>query len=175
MPCCAGATYLVWIGARLLWACWRGHANAAALTGASAWGAVREGAIDNATNPRPLLFMFAFLPQLVDPAAGPARVQLLVLGLLQKLCGVLVLDSAALASDAVAGAGRPATPASLTWQEQLTGVVMVALGVRLALVGDTPRPARGLGQQRTRHAAASPGPIPPAWTQHSLLPSGSRQ
>ncbi len=138
-----GAAYLVWLGLRLLWSSWRGHgATAAAVPGASAWAAVRKGAINNLTNPKPLLFMFAFLPQFVDPVHGSAWAQLLVLGLVQKLCGVLVLGSAALASGAV-GSRLARHPRFLAWQERLTGAVMVALGLRLALAGDAPRPARG--------------------------------
>lgn len=44
----------------------------------SDWNAVKEGALNSLTNPKSLLFMFAFLPQFVDPAAGPVWLQLLV-------------------------------------------------------------------------------------------------
>jgi threonine/homoserine/homoserine lactone efflux protein len=37
---------------------------------ASAWSAMRDVAINNLTHPKPLLFMFAFLPQFVDPTQG---------------------------------------------------------------------------------------------------------
>jgi threonine/homoserine/homoserine lactone efflux protein len=116
-----------------------GHAALAERT--SAWGALREGAINNLTNPKPLMFMFAFLPQFVDPAQGAVWMQLLVLGALQKLCGVAVLGSAAVASGAIGGwlARRPGV---LAWQERFTGIVMVVLGVRLLLAGDA-RPTRG--------------------------------
>jgi threonine/homoserine/homoserine lactone efflux protein len=99
----AGAAYLLWLGARLLRSSRHGRVVGAATPGATARAAAREGAANNLTNPKPLLFMFAFLPQFVDPAAGPAWTQLLVLGLAQKACGVLVLGSAALASGAVGG------------------------------------------------------------------------
>ena len=63
------------VRAWLRWAeaCGRAGSGAAAPRPASAWRSAREGAINNLTNPKPLLFMFAFLPQFVDPAAGPAR------------------------------------------------------------------------------------------------------
>ena len=137
----AGAAYLVWLGTRLLWAGRRGQVAAAATPGATTWAAAREGATNNLTNPKPLLFMFAFLPQFVEPSAGPVWAQLLVLGFLQKACGLLVLGTAAFASGAVGGwlARRPRV---LVWQARLTGVVMVGLGLRLLFFGDTPRPAR---------------------------------
>jgi threonine/homoserine/homoserine lactone efflux protein len=137
----AGACYLIWLGGRLLWTSSRTRIGASTPSPASACSAVREGAINNLTNPKPLLFMFAFLPQFVDPTRGPVWMQLLALGLMQKLCGVAVLSSVAFASGAVGGwlARRPGI---IAWQERFTGVVMIALGMRLLLVGDA-RPARG--------------------------------
>ena len=136
----AGACYLIWLGGRLLWTSAGTPIAASMPSQVSAWSAMREGAINDLTNPKPLLFMFAFLPQFVDPKQGTVWVQLLALGLLQKLCGVAILGSVAFASAAVGGwlARRPGIVA---WQERFTGVVMVALGIRL-LVGDA-RPARG--------------------------------
>jgi threonine/homoserine/homoserine lactone efflux protein len=40
--------------------------------------------MNNLTNPKALLFMFAFLPQFVPPHRGSVAAQLLVLGLTQK-------------------------------------------------------------------------------------------
>ncbi|HYZ33120.1 MAG TPA: LysE family translocator [Crenalkalicoccus sp.] len=134
----AGAAYLVWLGIRLLRAAGRAMHAAAAPRPASAWRSAREGAINNLTNPKPLLFMFAFLPQFVDPAAGPAWPQLLALGLVQKASGLAVLGTAALASGAVGG-WLSRYPGLLAWQERCAGAVMVALGLRLALAGDGPR------------------------------------
>lgn len=135
-----GAAYLIWLGARLLWASFRTSAKAVAAPRVSAWVAVREGMINNLTNPKSWLFMFAFLPQFVDPARGPVWMQLLLLGLLQKLSGFVILGLVALTSGALGGwlARRPGL---LAWQERFAGAVMVILGVRLLLSGDA-RPAR---------------------------------
>jgi threonine/homoserine/homoserine lactone efflux protein len=136
-----GAGYLIWLGGRLLWTTSRYRIRTAAPPHAAAWKAIREGAINNLTNPKPLLFMFALLPQFVDPTHGPVWRQLLVLGLMQKLCGFVILSSAALASGAV-GNWLARRPGIIAWQERFTGLVMVALGIRLLLVGDA-RPTRG--------------------------------
>lgn len=135
-----GAAYLIWLGLRLLRASFRPPGQAASPERASGGSALREGAINNLTNPKPWLFMFAFLPQFVDPARGPVWAQLLLLGLLQKLSGAAVLAAVALASGTVGGwlAKRPGL---MAWQERFAGVVMLALGLRLLLTGEG-RPAR---------------------------------
>jgi threonine/homoserine/homoserine lactone efflux protein len=96
---------------------------------------VREGAINSLTNPKSLLFMFAFVPQFVDPAAGPVWSQLLLLGSLQKLAGVLSLGSVAVASGTVGG-WLNRWPRLLSWQERFTGLVMIGLGLRLLASGN---------------------------------------
>ncbi len=135
-----GAAYLVWLGAKLIRGSFGEHAGARAAAPVSAWRAVREGMVNNLTNPKPLLFMFAFLPQFVDPARGPLWLQLLILGVLQKLSGLVVLGGVALASGEIGGwlARRPRFRA---WQERFTGLVMVGLGLRLLLTGE-PHAAR---------------------------------
>jgi len=136
-----GAAYLVWLGVKLLRSSFGGHAAPGAVEAVSAWRAVREGMINNLTNPKPLLFMFAFLPQFVDPARGPVWLQLLILGCLQKLSGLLVLGATALASGAVGG-WLSRKPERRAWQERFTGLVMIGLGIRLLLTGDLRAAAR---------------------------------
>ncbi|MBB2690203.1 UNVERIFIED_ORG: threonine/homoserine/homoserine lactone efflux protein [Rhizobium esperanzae] len=137
-----GAIYLIYLGGRMIWGSFRKHSGAALkVKPASAWQAVREGAINNLTNPKSLLFMFAFLPQFVDPAAGPVWLQLLILGSIQKLMGLLSLGSVALAAGSV-GHFLYRWPQLLGWQERFTGLVMIALGIRLLLSGHSgPAPA----------------------------------
>ena len=79
--------------------------------------------------------MFAFLPQFVDPAAGPVWFQLLVLGSLQKLAGVVSLGSVAFASGTV-GEWLNRWPAMLVWQRRFSGLVMIGLAVRLLVTGN---------------------------------------
>jgi threonine/homoserine/homoserine lactone efflux protein len=135
-----GAAYLVWLGAGLLL---RRRAGAAAQGGGitptaaaapSVWKAVRQGLIANLTNPQPLVFMLAFLPQFVDPSRGSVTAQLLTLGATQKATGFAILGATAIASGAVGGwlARRPGL---LAWQERFAGAVMVALGLRLLVSG----------------------------------------
>lgn len=100
----------------------------------SDWQAVKEGALNSLTNPKSLLFMFAFLPQFVDPTAGPVWLQLLVLGSIQKLAGIVSLGSVAMASGTF-GNWLGKHPAFIKWQERFTGVVMVALGIRMLFGG----------------------------------------
>lgn len=141
-----GAAYLVYLGTRMLFASLGGPVRRVTLGHASAPQAVREGAINSLTNPKSLLFMFAFLPLFVDPAAGPVWLQLLVLGAIQKLVGVVSLGGVALASGSI-GHWLQRRPGFLVWQTRFTGLVMLGLGVRL-LVGNDAQAAAAAVQRR---------------------------
>lgn len=83
----AGAGYLLW----LAWKSW--HAGPAAEPGrgaANPWRAVAKGFLTNALNPKPILFVLAFLPQFTDPAYGPVWQQVVILGAIFTTTGTLV-------------------------------------------------------------------------------------
>lgn len=132
----AGAAYLFYLGVKMILASVGGPASTLGKADISDWAAVREGAINNLTNPKSLLFMFAFLPQFVDADAGPLWLQLIVLGSIQKLAGILSLGFVAVASGTV-GQALHRWPRLLSWQQRFTGVVMLGLGLRLLVSGST--------------------------------------
>ncbi len=131
-----GAVYLFWYGAQLFKSLHQGNYGADVGSTVSSWSAVRDGTINNLTNPKSFLFMFAFLPQFVDPAAGSVWLQLLVLGSLQKFAGVCSLGLVAIASGMI-GNWINRWPSILAWQQRFTGIVMIALAVRLVLTSQT--------------------------------------
>lgn len=99
---------------------------------------LREGFLVGVANPKAILFLAAVLPQFVDPgAAAPVGVQLWALGTIFAVIAV-VLDSCwAL----LAGTAREVLGASPRRLERLGGaggLVMIALGARLAF---TDRPS----------------------------------
>jgi threonine/homoserine/homoserine lactone efflux protein len=125
-----GGAYLIWLGIGMIRSSLGGKRPVTAAHRLSAWSAMREGATNSLTNPKSLLFMFAFLPQFVDPQAGPVWLQLLVLGALQKFAGILSLGSVALAAGTI-GQWLLRWPWLLSWQRRFTGIVMIGLGIRL--------------------------------------------
>ena len=131
-----GAGYLIWLGVRLLIGSRRHDQSAAVPRSISAGRALREGTISNLTNPKALAFLFAFLPQFVDPVGGwPVAIQLLLLGVVTKLSNFAVLSAVALGAGTF-GRWLARRPGLIKWQERFAGVVMVGLGFRLALSGD---------------------------------------
>ncbi|KTS04763.1 lysine transporter LysE [Methylobacterium radiotolerans] len=137
----AGAAYLIWLGVKLLVRAGGRGVASRVVRPVSDWMALREGMVSNLTNPKPLMFMLAFLPQFIDPTSGwPVAMQLLVLGGIQKLSGFMIMAAVALGAGSI-GSWLARHPGLIDWQERLTGLVMVGLGVRLAFGGDA-RPGR---------------------------------
>lgn len=126
-----GAAYLIWLGIKMI-ASSGADTRIKKTTQITGWQAVCQGAINSLTNPKSLLFMFAFLPQFVNPAVGPIGLQLLILGTIQKLAGILSLGSVAMASGTF-GNWLSKHPGFLQWQERFTGVIMIGLGLRMLL------------------------------------------
>ncbi|HDS7714711.1 TPA: LysE family translocator [Klebsiella aerogenes] len=128
-----GAAYLMWLGIKMI-ATSGTDKRLRKTAKISDWNAVKEGALNSLANPKSLLFMFAFLPQFVDPAAGPVWLQLLVRGSIQKLAGIVSLGSVAMVSGAF-GNWLGKHPGVIQWQERFTGIVMIGLGIRMLFSG----------------------------------------
>ena len=86
-------------------------------------------------NPKVALFFLAFLPQFVDPAAGAPVPQIVFLGLLFNIQGTLVNIAVALLASRTTHWLR-SSERSVSLLQRLTGALFVALGARLALVGN---------------------------------------
>jgi threonine/homoserine/homoserine lactone efflux protein len=126
----AGAAYLVFLGLRKLLGSDPDEpeipndpASAARLFG--------HGVIVNVLNPKTALFFLAFLPQFVDPSAGPVAPQMLVLGLMLVSLGVLSDGTYALLAASVGSRLR-----ARRRLERISGGVFVSLGVVAALAGE---------------------------------------
>lgn len=104
----AGAVYLVWLGIKAIREARRPFEATPVTTGTAR--AFREGIVVEALNPKTAAFFLAFLPQFVDPAAGPVWLQFLFLGLISVTLNTAVdVVVALLASRARSMAvGRPA-------------------------------------------------------------------
>jgi threonine/homoserine/homoserine lactone efflux protein len=118
-----GALYLVYLGLRAL------LGSAEATPTPARGSAFRQGLASNLLNPKIAVFFTSLLPQFVD--AQHAKPQdLLLLGLLFNCMGVLwLLVYAELAARGRNVLRRPRVKRAL---DRLSGVALVALGVRLA-------------------------------------------
>jgi threonine/homoserine/homoserine lactone efflux protein len=86
----AGASYLLWLGARALVS-----RNLISLTPTARQSLGRvfaTGLLSNVLNPKPGIFVLAFIPQFVSVARGPVLVQMLVYGALFALVTALVFS-----------------------------------------------------------------------------------
>jgi threonine/homoserine/homoserine lactone efflux protein len=132
----AGAAYLVFLGLRKLLA--RDIPEDVEIeprTPRSTAELFGHGVVVNVLNPKTALFFLAFLPQFVDPNAGPVAPQMLVLGTLLVGLGVLSDGTYALLA---AGAGNKLRSAARARRrlEKISGGVFVALGLAAAFAGE---------------------------------------
>ncbi|MFJ8187089.1 LysE family translocator [Streptomyces sp. NPDC096105] len=131
----AGAAYLVFLGAKALRASWRDRAITRIASGAApGGGSVRAGFVVGVTNPKSIVFLTAVLPQFVDPEAGHASIQMLLLGLAGALLQ-LVSDGiwGLTASTARAWLGR--SPRRMSLIGGTGGLAMIGLGASVAVTG----------------------------------------
>ena len=94
--------------------------------------AYAQGIVVNLTNPKTIVFIFAFLPQFVDPNAPHPGLQVLALGLSFALLGFLSDSMWAVAAGTVADRLRGS--AGIAWvQRWIGGGVLVGLGILAAV------------------------------------------
>ena len=94
--------------------------------------AYAQGVFVNLTNPKTIVFVFAFLPQFVDPNAQDAWLQVLALGLSFALLGFLSDSMWALAAGTVADRLRGSAGIARV-QRWVGGGVLVGLGLLAAV------------------------------------------
>jgi len=124
----AGAAYLLFIAWRLLRSGPDERQGAAAA--ASLGRIFLQGVATNVLNPKVALFILAFLPQFVDPARGPAWVQMLFLGALFCVSGTAVNGAIALMA---ARAGRAVGGSTAGhWLRRASAGILALLALRLA-------------------------------------------
>ena len=127
----AGAVYLLVLGLGLLLRPQRARA-AERLPRSRLRAVFTQGVMTNVLNPKVALFFLAFLPQFVDPAAGPPVPQIVLLGLLFNVQGTLVNLAVAMLAGRTAVWLRSGERRSAALQ-RLAGAVFVGLGLRLAI------------------------------------------
>jgi threonine/homoserine/homoserine lactone efflux protein len=127
-----GAAYLLWLGVSAL-------RSPGSLTSRGAPPAASgrrrflQGFVNNSLNPKVMLFFIAFLPQFVDPAAGPVGSQMLALGAGFALMTATSYVLLGAASGRV-GETLLRRPALGRFLDRFVGCVFIALAARLALV-----------------------------------------
>jgi len=126
----AGAAYLVFLGVRRLRSS-RGEVIHEASAPRTRRRAYAQGVAVNLTNPKTIVFVFAFLPQFVTPGAGHVWLQVLALGLSFATLGFLSDSLYALAAGTVSGRLRSSS-AVAPFERWFGGCVLVALGLAAA-------------------------------------------
>ncbi|WP_371502270.1 LysE family translocator [Kitasatospora sp. NBC_00374] len=134
----AGAGYLLWMGARMLYDTWRRTPgplpdDAELLTGRGRVGdGWRRGTLTNLLNPKVGVFYVAVLPQFI-PAGAPHLTTGVLLTCVHILLGLVW--SAALVGFAQALSGWLRRPSARRTLDRVTGTVIAGFGLRLALEG----------------------------------------
>jgi threonine/homoserine/homoserine lactone efflux protein len=122
-----GAAYLVYLGTRRLLT--RGEETVEDETVPRTRArAYRQGIVVNLTNPKTIVFVFAFIPQFVDPGARHVWLQVLVLGLSFACLGFLSDSAYAFAAGTVADRLR-GSRGIVRFQRWFGGSVLIGLGV----------------------------------------------
>lgn len=126
----AGALYLAWLGAGLIWSAWRGRQHTAPMQPLDLTQPFAQGFFTNALNPKVALFYLAALPQFAGSGADAPLVGLALLGI-HAVLGFVWLSVVAFAA---ARARRFAWKNSVVrWLEGAAGVFFVGVAGRLAL------------------------------------------
>jgi threonine/homoserine/homoserine lactone efflux protein len=129
----AGAAYLVFLGVQSLRQARRTRVatEATGLEPTPQRGSpYLQGLISTVLNPKPALFFLSYVPQFVDPG-GRVTLQVFFLAAIHIVIGFVWLTTyASLVSRAHAAIAQPRVKAAL---ERVTGAVLIALGLRVAV------------------------------------------
>ncbi|MDJ0821854.1 MAG: LysE family translocator [Paracoccaceae bacterium] len=122
----AGAAYLLYLAVQA----WRDDGTTPRRAGrAELSRAFRRGLLTNLLNPKVALFILAFLPQFADPALGPVWHQIIILGVLLGIGG-LITDGA---YGVFAGVMADRVRRNARLMNKISAVIFGGLAARLAI------------------------------------------
>jgi threonine/homoserine/homoserine lactone efflux protein len=127
----AGAAYLVYLGVQMIRQCKGAQIDDPAADGMSGRRAFFNGVVSSAANPQTFTFMVAFLPQFIDPAAGPVWAQFAVLGTVLVILEFLADGTVGVLAGRI-GSWLRERRAVRRRIDAATGSLFIGLGVRLA-------------------------------------------
>ncbi|MFM6974341.1 MAG: LysE family translocator [Agromyces sp.] len=129
-----GAGYIIYLGAQAIRHRHDAAAKADAIAKKPAWRLIGEGFIVGMTNPKTLAFFIAVLPQFIVPSAGNVTLQMLELGGIFFILG-LVSDSIWALSAGAARDWFAKDPGRIARLSGIGGGMMIGLGGVLLLSG----------------------------------------
>lgn len=128
----AGAAYLIYLGIKSLMSKTQNFAIKADKKSISLTKIFKQGAFTNVLNPKVALFFLAFLPQFINPHSPNFAWQVFFLGIYFNISGTIVNILVAVIFGKL-GNWLSNSPLYLKIQEKFTGLVLIALGVKIAL------------------------------------------
>lgn len=143
----AGIIYLVWLGIRTFRSAGPAvegppgarsgdHGGTPVQTSkVTSWAAARTGVIVGLTNPKALIIFTALVPQFINPDAGGTAQQILLLGLVPILIG-LVTDTAWALAAGRARSWLGSSPRKMTIIGRTGGLAIIGVGASIAIAGD---------------------------------------
>jgi threonine/homoserine/homoserine lactone efflux protein len=128
----AGAAYLIYLGVRSLVSKRKSFEINIATHPISYKRLFWQGALTNTLNPKVALFFLAFLPQFININGTSVHQEILFLGTWFNIGGTLVNIGVAILFGKI-GHWLSSSPRFVLWQERITGIVLVGLGIKVAL------------------------------------------
>lgn len=128
-----GAAYLVYLGLRSLLSRKKSSFQLSEQPKQLSYrGIFLQGVVTNVLNPKVALFFLAFLPQFIDLKMENPQWVILILGLWFDFSGTVVNILVSIAFGKM-GNWLGKSPRFIKIQERLTGVLLIALGIKVAL------------------------------------------
>ncbi len=127
-----GGAYLIYLGVRSFFSRKRAFNVRAETVKYSYRKIFWQGVITNVLNPKVALFFLAFLPQFVDVHGPSAHWQILFMGVWFNTSGLIVNMLVAVLFGKISG-WLSRSPGFVQWQERVTGLVLIGLGIKVAL------------------------------------------
>ena len=127
-----GAAYLIYLGARALLSKRQMLSINTAVARISNRKLFLQGLLTNVLNPKVALFFLAFLPQFISTDGSNPAIQILFLGTWFNVGGTIVNIFVAILFGRV-GKWISSSPRFVQWQERVTGAMLIALGIKVAL------------------------------------------